>query len=475
LFRKAGTQPVSKHFRDLWRWDGRVSGRDYFLIGVVALMVKQVVDNALLHIFYSQSAIVLPFWWYWAPFGSGARIAHLTGSQVRFAAVMLLVAIPFLWLGLCLTVRRLRDLGQPVWLVILFFAPVVNLIFFLALCVLPSRPEASREAAPWPSVRTLDSVVPQSKLGSALLATSIAVLLGLGLSLLGLQVLKSYGWGLFVALPFCLGLFAVLVYSYHEEREFGSCVAVALLPIGVIACVLLAVALEGVICVVMAAPLAVGLAFLGGWLGYVIQSTYWSRRTPAMLSMALLLTPSVLGIENLIKPQAPIFAVQSEVIVDAPPEVVWQKVVAFTEIPAPREMLFRAGIAYPIRAEISDHGAGAVRRCVFSTGAFVEPIEVWDEPRLLKFSVRENPAPLNELSPYSNVKPAHLHGYLVSRQGQFLLTALPGGKTRLQGTTWYSDAMWPQAYWHLWSNYIIHRIHMRVLEHIQHEVETGTP
>jgi hypothetical protein len=31
--------------------------------------------------------------------------------------------------------------------------------------------------------------------------------------------------------------------------------------------------------------------------------------------------------------------------------------------------------------------------------------------------------------------------------------------------------MWPQAYWHLWSDYIIHQIHMRVLEHIRVEVE----
>jgi hypothetical protein len=27
--------------------------------------------------------------------------------------------------------------------------------------------------------------------------------------------------------------------------------------------------------------------------------------------------------------------------------------------------------------------------------------------------------------------------------------------------------MWPAAYWHLWSDYIIHRIHGRVLDHIK--------
>jgi len=35
----------------------------------------------------------------------------------------------------------------------------------------------------------------------------------------------------------------------------------------------------------------------------------------------------------------------------------------------------------------------------FFNGPFVEPIEVWDEPQLLRFGVTANPAPLNELSP----------------------------------------------------------------------------
>ena len=57
------------------------------------------------------------------------------------------------------------------------------------------------------------------------------------------------------------------------------------------------------------------------------------------------------------------------------------------------------------------------------------------------------------------------------RWGQFQLMELPGGRTRLEGTTWYRNAIWPSAYWRVWSDYIIHRIHMRVLEHIKTEAE----
>jgi hypothetical protein len=166
-----------------------------------------------------------------------------------------------------------------------------------------------------------------------------------------------------------------------------------------------------------------------------------------------------------------VYVVRSTIDIQAPPEKVWKQVVAFTEIPPPRELMFRAGIAYPIRAEILGSGAGAERHCVFSTGAFVEPIEVWDEPRKLKFSVTSNPAPMEEWTAYSHIEPPHLHGFLVSNGGQFLLTALPNGGTRLEGTTWYRHSLWPAAYWKLWSDAIIHQIHLRVLRHIRDGAE----
>jgi hypothetical protein len=165
--------------------------------------------------------------------------------------------------------------------------------------------------------------------------------------------------------------------------------------------------------------------------------------------------------------------VRTAIEINAPPRAVWKQVIAFSEIPPPTELLFRAGIAYPLRAEIIGHGPGAIRHCVFSTGPFVEPIEVWDEPRLLSFGVTSTPPPLEELTPYGHIDPKHLHGYFVSEKGQFALTELPGGRTRLEGTTSYRNTIWPGAYWRLWSDYIIHRVHLRVLEHIKMEAEAG--
>ena len=456
-------------FADLWRWDGKVDRKTYALVGLIGFAIKRVLDLLTASHFLHRD---VSFFNYWLPLGRGARLSSLSESEVKFLATMLLVAMPFIWIGLAMTVRRLRDAGQPVWLVVLFFVPVLNVLFFLALCLLPPRERPQiKEAAPWPGVRPLDGIIPRSELGSAVLSIVLTTVIGLFFLLLGTKIIGSYGWSLFVALPFCLGLFSVLLYSYHAPRTLWTCFNVSLLPVGVLGVLLLAVAVEGLICILMAAPLALAFAALGGWAGYFIQANYWhAKGSAAILSVMLLVMPASFGAEGLMDLQRPTFAVRTSIDVSAPPEQVWQQVVAFAQIPPPKEMLFRAGVAYPIRAEISGHGPGAVRHCIFSTGAFVEPIEVWDEPRLLKFGVTSSPAPLNELTPYGHIEPRHLHGYFVSEEGQFLLTPLPGVGTRLEGTTWYRHSMWPAAYWHLWSDYIIHRIHLRVLNHIRESV-----
>ncbi|HTQ60842.1 MAG TPA: DUF805 domain-containing protein [Candidatus Solibacter sp.] len=413
-------------------------------------------------------------WNYLFPLGPQmAWITERRPSDPFFVTIMLAIALPFIWLGVTLTVQRLRDAGQPLWLVVLFFVPIVNLLFLLLLCVMGPRERAEvKQAAPWPTTKPLDGWIPRSKLGAGLLAILVTAAIGLAFVMVSTEAFRIYGAGLFVAAPFCLGLFSVLVYSYHARRGWGSCLAVSLVPLAILGGILLIVAIEGLICILMAAPFAVILAGLGGTLGYAIQEGHWrAKEAPAMLSIVLLFTPSFIGVERVANLKPETFVVKSSIVVKAPPEEVWKEVVAFSEIPPPTELIFRAGIAYPKCAEISGRGVGAVRHCVFSTGSFVEPIEVWDEPRLLQFSVAENPPPMREMTPYKDIEPPHLHGYFVSQKGQFLLTELPGGRTRLEGTTWYSHTIWPETYWHYWSDYIIHRIHMRVLEHIRAEAE----
>jgi hypothetical protein len=225
------------------------------------------------------------------------------------------------------------------------------------------------------------------------------------------------------------------------------------------------------ICIIMAAPIVAVLVFAGAIVGYIIQARPWLTNHSLGLALAVgLALPALMAAESACEPEPELRAVRTEVIINAAPEQVWQHVISFPPLPEPEEWIFRCGIAYPERAEIHGAGVGAVRHCIFSTGVFVEPIEVWDAPRLLRFEVTEQPEPMREWSPYA-IHPPHLDHYLVSRRGQFLIEALPDGRTRLEGTTWYSNRMWPAWYWHQWSDHIIHTIHRRVLRHIQNLAE----
>src|SRR5262249_15306990 len=207
----------------------------------------------------------------------------------------------------------------------------------------------------------------------------------------------------------------------------------------------------------------------GGAVAQCLEGPGRPAPSPAPLAAVALFAPLLMAAEQANPPEAPLLQVTTSVEVEAPPEVVWAQVVAFSEMAPPEELVFRVGIAYPMRATLDGEGVGAVRHCVFSTGAFVEPITVWDAPRRLAFDVTAQPAPLQEWTPWRRIAPAHLDGYLRSERGEFRLLARPGGRTRLEGTTWYRHDLWPAAYWRLWSDAIIHRIHARVLRHIRTE------
>lgn len=475
-------------FTRLWSPSGNVTRGTYALVGVLGFTIKHNLDRFVASFGFHRRWGVFN---YWVPVRDVARVTQLPRSEAVFLATMVALSLPFIWLGVSMTMKRLRSAGLPPQLVALFFAPFLNLFFFLVLCLLPEEYPRQADLAQPPSaasagaagspalpyaqsteVSSISRFLPETVLGSAAVSLLITVPIGLATAVLGTQILMNYGWGLFVALPFVMGFTAALIYGARRPRSAAAQIGVACLSVLLLGVGLMGLAFEGLICIAMAAPLALPLAAFGGICAYAIQKNRrFHNDAPAFVAILLLFAPGIQWLEHAAARPAPLFVVRSSLDIQAPPEEVWNKVVAFTEIPAPKEWMFRAGVAYPIRAEMLGRGVGAERHCVFSTGAFVEPIQIWDAPRLLKFSVTSNPAPMQEWTPYPHVDPPHLHGFLISEGGQFLLTPLPQGGTRLEGTTWYRHGLWPATYWRLWSDEIIHRIHLRVLNHIRDEVE----
>jgi hypothetical protein len=460
------------HFQTslLWSWHRTIDRLPYLLSGVLLFFVKFAIDWIIATQVFGQSWSPLNYliW----PNDRVLRVFELGDPERWFSLTMLLVSLPFIWVGIILTFHRLRATGLPLSLIVLFFLPLVNLLLFLTLILLPTQEVLSAVAVPRtrrsePLRKAHRTIVHQSYWRSGLTALAVSVPCAVLGVIFGAQVLQSYGFGLFVGAPFALGMISVLLFGFSRPQPLGACLIVAVSALALAGLAILLVALEGAICLIMAAPIALVLTLLGAFVGYAIQARRWLNDSIATLTSAVLITlPALMAAESVNEPEPTLRAVHTEVIIDAPPAQVWPCVIAFPPLLEPTDWFFQTGIAYPQRAEIEGTGVGAVRNCIFSTGSFIEPIEVWDPPTLLRFRVSAQPEPMRELSPH-HIHPAHLDGYLRSHRGQFFLEALPDGRTRLIGTTWYSNRMWPSGYWDLWSDYIIHRIHGRVLEHIQ--------
>ena len=443
--------------RTAW-WNGGTGRGVYTACTLVLLAVKAGLDRLL----FPDGA------WNWFNYLRGGA-AFAIGEDVTPGrlAVLGALSLPFLAAGLLLTVRRLRSAGlHPAFSVVLFL-PFVKVALAALLMLLPP---AVAPAGPRRPDR-LGRFIPHGRRSAAV---AVLVIVAVGCALVGLSAtgLHSYGWSLFLGLPFGLGLLASLLHGYHEPRAFGECLLVGLIAAAAFGGTLFLLAIEGAVCLVMAAPLIGGVVVLGSAVGWAVQREYWQARSRGRaVGAALLLMPGALGIEQAVPPLSPRFAVRTAIEVAAPPAVVWRHVVDFPPLPEPVDPVFRSGIAYPIRATIDGHGPGAIRRCCFNTGDFVEPIVTWDEPRLLAFDVTENPAPMREWSLYTDLNPPHLHGFMVSEHGQFRLIDLGNGHTRLEGTTWYRHGLQPAGYWRVWSDAILHRIHLRVLNHVKRLAE----
>lgn len=283
---------------------------------------------------------------------------------------------------------------------------------------------------------------------------------------LATNVFRDYAIGLFIWLPIVLGASATIIYGYKNEVTKRALRLNAFLTLGIFCLGLLTFAFEGIICIAMAAPIGLFFTWVGYLIGYQIIKNKTVGDAPTAMVLLFISVPGVMGFEYVTNDSEHIRSVTTTIEINALAETVWKNVVVFPQLDEPTEFIFKTGIAYPINAQIDGQGVGAIRHCNFSTGSFVEPITVWDEPRLLKFDVTDQPEPMKELSPF-DIHPNHLHGYWVSKQGQFKLTQLPNGHTLLEGTTWYVNKIKPDFYWTIWSDNIVHTIHQRILRHIK--------
>jgi len=439
--------------RFLFGFDQRVGPREYAIAGLVLGALKLGVDVLVIRLLLPAAPLPL----FLLPLTSLGQL--LTRLPAGWGVVLALWALPFMWIGVSLTIRRAADAGRSPWWGLLFFLPWVNLAVFVVLSLARSAPDADWRKEP--AAREAGEMI-----RPALQAAAIGTLTGLILIVAFARFAGAYTPGLFCGIPFVQGALGAFLFNRREPRPMRETMGVVFVTQLMVMGGVVLFALEGLLCVAMAIPLSFPIGCLGGVVGREI-----ALRRPREIRMACLMVLALPIGGSLPSPPRPLDVALTTIEVDAPPEVVWRHVVSFSELPPPRETLFQIGVAYPVRARIEGSGVGAVRRCEFSTGAFVEPITVWDAPSRLAFDVAESPLPMEEWSPWRDVYAKHLDSGFRSRRGEFHLVPLPGGRTRLEGRTWYTLTIEPHPYWRIQADAIVHTIHRRVLEHVKHLAE----
>ena len=233
-----------------WSFSLRIGRGQYLGMGVVLFLIKFAIDWVIAKFAFNRSWSPVNYliW----PDDRTVKLTELPFEDQMFAIVLLGVSLPFIWMGIILTLQRLNATELPRWLTVLFFVPIVNYLLFAVLTVLPNRDSRTIDELPKARpVRLRDrhrEWVGHSYWKSGLISLLLTVPLAVAAVALETVILGSYGFSLFVGAPFTIGLLSALLVGFSEPRPFWVCLLTGFFTAFCCAVGLLVVALEGAIC-----------------------------------------------------------------------------------------------------------------------------------------------------------------------------------------------------------------------------------
>ncbi len=322
----------------------------------------------------------------------------------------------------------------------------------------------------------------QTKLQVVGIATGVIY----GLAVRGLIQLKSAPhwtnsliWVMSIAfvivLPFSMGYLTVAIRAREGRVGIAARIflpwVVVLLALG--GCEV--VAWEGTICVVMITPIALLFGSLGGLLGgAVVRPSQPQLATMSMVIVAML--PFLVGpAEHRLPPAPAIRSVESDVMIYASPQTIWENIERVRPIDAselPRSWNRRIGFPRPIEATLSHEGLGGVRHATFAGNVlFIETIDAWDPERRLGFSIH---ADTTSIPPTTLDEHVTVGGpYFDVLHGEYILEPQADGETKLRLISRHrvsTDFNW---YARLWTDAVMRDVQRSILYVIKNRCQSA--
>jgi len=152
--------------------------------------------------------------------------------------------------------------------------------------------------------------------------------------------------------------------------------------------------IEAAICVVMAAPLLLAAAILGGLLAHALLPRN-AKDCRLHLTFAVFLPFIAAYVEGSLHWPTETKAIENTILIQAPAERIWPEIASVSAI-APEQIenrwIYHIGFPKPIAATLDRQGVGGIRTATFERGvSFYETVTEWDSPRKLAFTIHADP------------------------------------------------------------------------------------
>ena len=305
----------------------------------------------------------------------------------------------------------------------------------------------------------------------------LGILLAVGLGLYALQAILSpaftISYSVLFVLPFFLGAMTRFLRDPNGRDErgdyfFDSIWIIAVLGLGGI------FLREGIMCIIMLAPLWVPSAMLGAYTTRHLQQKFKERYS---VSVSVLVLPLIIGIwGDSSSYETGQYEVSRSIVVDAPVAEVWPLLSEMQDIEA-REGSWNItqdilGVPRPTSAVVAGAGVGAVSNAQWQGGiSFEEHILTWDKNRAMRW---EFVFPNDSVQRHTDrhISPDGRH--LKILEGGYKLYPLAPNRTRVVLDTQYQAATPVNRYAALWGELFLGNIQTNILNIIKSRAEVSS-
>jgi hypothetical protein len=230
--------------------------------------------------------------------------------------------------------------------------------------------------------------------------------------------------------------------------------------------------IEGWICFVMALPITLVGASIGGVIAGILarRQRIANRSTLACIAILPLLLAMV---ESQRTATNCIRTVQSDIRIHASAATVWQNVQQVPTIqPTELRPTWAHGIGFPrpVAAILSHPGVGGVRTASFEHGlTFFETVTIWQPEHQLAFTIKADTA---HIPPTTLDEHVTIGGrYFDVLDGEYRIEPLPNGDVLLHLTSHQRLSTDFNGYAGFWSDAVMQNLQTSILEVIQHRCE----